>query len=212
MKTSISFLGSVDSAKTISFIDKSSADFIHIDVADGLMVNNTTPFTKEIMTNLKESKKPKEVHLMTLHLKKFIDVFSLLKPETIIYEFEATTHHNQVIAYIKKKNTKAGIAIGPFTPLDSIRPYLKKIDIVLVMGIIPGYGGQKFIKETKEKIILLHDLIKKENAKCLISIDGGINEETIKELQNRKLDRIVAGSFIYKHADFNKQIEKLKGK
>ncbi len=209
MKTSVSFLGSVDPISTIIKIDKSKTDSIHIDVADGLLVNNTTPFCKEVITCLQKCRKPKEVHLMTLHLKKFIDAFSLLKPESIIYEFEATTHHNQLISYIKSKKTKVGIAIGPFTNLENIRPYLKKVDIVLVMAIIPGYGGQKFLEETVERINNLHNLIQKENANCLISVDGGINEHTIKKIAN-KIDCAVAGSFIYKQADFNKQIDKLK--
>lgn len=212
MKTSVSFLDSSYSfSKIIHLIDESTSDFIHIDVADGLFVNNRTFFTREMLEILKKSKKPKEVHLMTLHLKQFIDVFCYVNPEIIIYEFEATTNHNKLISYIKNKNIKVGIAISPLTDIELLIPYLKKIDLVLIMAIIPGYGGQKFLKETEERINVLLNLKKEKKATFEISVDGGINEKTIQCVKN-KLDRVVAGSFIHKSADFNQQLEKLKGK
>lgn len=211
MKTSISFLSSQYSFdKTIELINKSKADFIHVDVMDGLFVNNRTPFDKSMLDTLKNSRKPKEVHLMTLHLKKFIDVFSYIKPESIIYEFEATTDHNKLIKYIKSKEVKVGIAINPLTNIDLLIPYLKKIDIILVMSVIPGYGGQKFLKETTERISYLEKIREEQDLHFVISVDGGISEDTIKSLKENKLDRIVAGSYVCKSANFDKQIEKLE--
>lgn len=211
MKISVSFLKSRYSFfKTLSLLENSPADYLHVDVMDGLFVNNRTPFCKEQLDDLKESKKPKEVHLMTLHLKKFVDVFSYIEPEIIVYEFEATTKHNALISYIKEKKCKVGIAISPLTDLDLLKPYLKKIDMVLVMSVIPGYGGQKFIPETIERIEKLKDIRKEKKLKFLIHVDGGVNEETIRELKKVKPDRVVVGSYVCEAADFNKQIEKLR--
>ena len=118
MEVAITFLKSNNNFnKTIELINQSQADFLHVDVIDGLFVNNTTPFDKGKLEVLKKSQKRKEVHLMTLHLEKFIDVFSYINPECIIYEFEATTHHNKIIKYIKDKNCQVGIAISPLTNL-----------------------------------------------------------------------------------------------
>lgn len=211
MKTSISFLNShYTFDKTVKLINESTASFIHVDVMDGLFVNNVTPFNKDMLDTLKNSKKPKEVHLMTLHLKKFIDVFMYINPECIIYEFEATSNHEKLIQYIKSKKVKVGIAINPFTNIDLLVPYLKKIDMVLVMSVIPGYGGQKFIKETVEKLVYLQKIREEKQFSFLLSVDGGINEEAIEYLKDISLDRVVAGSYVCKTADFNKQIQKLE--
>ncbi len=211
MKTSISFLNSHYSfTKTIEKINESKASFIHVDVMDGLFVNNTTPFDKNMLDLLKKSKKPKEVHFMTLHLKKFIDVFSYIEPEIIIYEFEATTNHNAFIKHIKSKNCKVGIAIGPLTDISLLEPFLKKIDLVLVMSVIPGYGGQKFLMETVDRIKTLQKIREEKKLDFEISVDGGVNEETFAHLKNSSLDRVVVGSYVCKSADFDKQIDKLK--
>ncbi len=210
MKTSISFLSSnYDFFKTIDLINDSIADYIHVDVMDGLFVNNKTPFDKKMLVYLKESKKSKDVHLMTLHLKKFIDLFSYIEPEYITYPLEATTNHLEFIEYIKEKKCKAGLAISPLTDINKLIPYLNKVDLILVMSVIPGYGGQEFLKETPRRIKKLLELKKEYKAKFKISVDGGINEESIP-LVKGMLDMVVAGSYVCKHTDFNKQINKLK--
>lgn len=213
MKVGVSFLKNpYEFSKIISMIDLSNADFIHVDVADGLFVNNRTPFDKTKLDILKKSKKPKEVHLMTLHLEKFIDVFSYIEPECITYEFEATTHHNKIIKYIKEKNCQVGIAISILTELEKLEPFLKKIDQVLVMSIIPGYGGQKFVDSTIEKVQKLLELKEKYKANFIINIDGGINKESVEKLKEVSLDRIVAGSYICNSPNFNEKINTLKNK
>lgn len=210
MKTSISFLSSSYSfSKTIELINISKADFIHIDVMDGLFVNNRTPFQKEMLDILKKSKKAKEVHLMTLHLKQFIDVFSYIEPEIIIYEYEATSNHEEIIEYIKEKNCKVGIAINPLTDIEKITPYLKKVDMVLIMSVIPGYGGQQFIKATKNRILELQNLRDKKELSYLIHVDGGIDDKVMPCLKDTKIDRVVLGSYVCKSANFDKQIEKV---
>ncbi len=212
MKVSVSFLGTSNFYKTIESINKSTADYIHVDVADGLLVNNRTPFDKTMLDALKKSKKKKEVHLMTLHLKKFIEVFSYIKPEYIIYEFEATTKHKEIIKYIKEQNCKVGIAISPLTKLEALEPYLKKIDQVLVMSIIPGYGGQKFLKDTPERIKKIIELREKCKANFMVNVDGGINKESMECLKDIPLDRVASGSYIWKSVNFDERIKILKSR
>lgn len=211
MKIAISFLSSrYDFTKTIELINKTSADYIHVDVMDGLFVNNTTPFNKNMLDILKSSKKKKDIHLMTLHVKQFVDVFSYLKPEYITYQFEALTNHNEMINYIKEKGCKVGISINPLTNIEDLDPYLNKIDLVLVMSVIPGYGGQKFLKETPERIKELKKRKKEQNAKFKISVDGGMNEETIQCLKKSKPNMIVTGSYVCKSTNFEEKIESLR--
>lgn len=211
MKIGISFLKSnYDFYKTIELIDKSNADFIHVDVMDGLFVNNKTIYDKQMIISLKEAKKPKDVHLMTLHLEKYIDLFSYINPEYITFQYEATTKINEMIDYIKSKNCKVGIAINPLTEVDVLIPYLNKIDLVLIMSVIPGYGGQKFIRTSVDKIEKLYDLRDKYKANFKINIDGGINDKTISTIPHEKLDIAVSGSYVCKDNDFNKKIATLK--
>lgn len=211
MKVSVSFLNSLYSFnKTIKKINESNANYIHVDVMDGIFVNNITYFDKDMLKELKNSKKEKEVHLMTLNLKKYIDLFSFIKPMIIYYEFEATTNHNKVIKYIKDKGCKVGIAINPFTDMDSLKPYLKKIDAVLIMSVIPGYGSQKFLDDTSSRISELENLRKKTKTKFLINVDGGVNNETLSTLKDNSIDIVVAGSYICNCENYNKKIDELK--
>lgn len=211
MKVGISFLSRTESFyKTIDRINASSADYIHIDVADGLFVNNRTPFDRNMLDYLKSSKKKKDVHLMTLHIKQFVDVFSYLNPEYITYSFEATTKHTSIIKYIKEKKCKVGLAVGPLTELSSILPYLKKIDQVLIMSIIPGYGGQKFIPNILSKIEELVKIRKEQNLHFIINIDGGINIDSLPLLKDVPLDMVVAGSYVCKSINYDERISHLK--
>jgi len=209
MKTSITFLKSIDSfSNTINKINETDASMIHIDVMDGLFVKSVTPFDKEKLEILKNKKKL-EVHLMTLHLKKFIDVFSSLNPEYITFQFEATCDVLEYINYIKGKNIKVGIAISPLTNLEELKPFLSLIDLVIVMGVIPGYGGQKFIKTTTDRVDELYNYRKSNKLKYLISVDGGINDKTAIKVKEAGADVLVAGSYIFKN-DIKKAVKSLE--
>ncbi len=211
MKTAITFLKCNQGFfKTIDLINASSTDYIHVDVIDGLFAANKTFIDQKMFQYLKESPKPKDVHLMTLHLKKYIDVYSNLNPFSITYQFEATTNHQETIDYIKSKNCKVGIAISPLTDLEELMPYLNQIDLILVMTIIPGYGGQKCIPETKERVEKLDQIRKEKKYTYLISVDGGINDKTIAYFKNAQLDIAVSGTYIVNSDSFDKQIESLK--
>lgn len=207
---SISFLKSdYDFYETIDKINKSNADYIHVDIMDGLFVSNKTRFDKEMLDYLKSSKTKCDVHLMTLHLKEYVDIFSYLDPEFITFEFEASTNPNDIIDYIRNKGVGVGIAINPFTEIEAVLPFINAVDLILVMSVIPGYGGQEFIKSTSKKIEKLYKLREEYKANFKISIDGGINDEAIKILNKDYLDIVVSGSYVCKSADFNEKIEKI---
>ncbi len=211
MKISISFLKSCyDFKKTIDLINKSNADYIHIDVVDGLFSNSKTNFTKNKINYLKKIPKKKDVHLMTLHLKDYIDVFSLIKPEFITFQFESTTNHLEIINYIKSKNIKVGLAISPFTNLKEITPFLSELDLVLIMSVIPGYGGQKFIIREVKKVKELNKLKEKNKYNFLINVDGGIDYDKAKILKTIGANIIVAGSYVCNNYNFDENIDKLK--
>jgi len=211
MKTSISFLKSdYDFYETIDKINKSNADYIHLDIMDGLFVNNKTKFDKSMLDYLKSSKTKRDVHLMTLNLKNYIDVFSYVNPEFITFELEASTNPEEIIDYIKSKGINVGIAINPFTEVDAILPFINTVDLILIMSVIPGYGGQKFITSTSKKIEKLYKFREEYKANFKISVDGGITDQTIKLLNKNYLDIVVSGSYVCQSADFNEKINRLR--
>ncbi len=212
MKISVSFLKSNHHlATTLEQIANSKADSIHVDVMDGLFVTTKTDFTKEKLELLKQNKKPKEVHLMTLHLKNYIDFFASIHPECIIFPYEATTNVEEIIQYIKEKGIKVGIALNPFSDVLLIAPFMHTIDEVVIMSVIPGYGGQKFLPVAIEKINQLYELREKNKAHFLINVDGGIDDQTIQFIAS-KVDMAVSGSYVLNGMDINLQIDKLKKK
>lgn len=212
MKVSVSFLKSnFNFEKTVDLLEQSNADLIHVDVADGLLVNSRTNFTKEQFMYLKKNKKPKEVHLMTLHIKNYIDCFSFIQPECFILSYESSANIEEMISYVKEKGIKVGVSINPFTEVDCLLPLIHTLDQIMVMSVIPGYGGQKFLPVAISKIRQLVQIKKDYKANFLISVDGGITDETLKMI-DAELDVVVSGSFICQSSDYNKQIEKLKEK
>lgn len=210
MKVSASFLSIKDNIKSnINVLDKSTIDYLHLDIMDGKFVQNKTFNIDEIRDLLSDTTKPKDVHLMVSDIKKYIDDFSTLNPEYITFHFEATYASEEIIEYIKSKNIKVGISINPHTSIESIIPYLPLIDLVLIMSVEPGMGGQTFIEEVVSKINILNKLRDdNEYYNYVIEVDGGINDETIKLCSNA--DIIVVGSFITDSNNYQEQIDKLK--
>lgn len=210
MKVSASFLSIKDNIKSnINVLDKSTIDYLHLDIMDGKFVQNKTFNIDEIRDLLSDTTKPKDVHLMVSDIKKYIDDFSTLNPEYITFHFEATYDSEEIIEYIKSKNIKVGISINPHTSIESIIPYLPLIDLVLIMSVEPGMGGQTFIEEVVSKINILNKLRDdNEYYNYVIEVDGGINDETIKLCSNA--DIIVVGSFITDSNNYQEQIDKLK--
>ena len=182
-------------------------DFIHVDVMDGIFVENKTMPYDSYYEVLKYSLKPFDVHLMVSDVKKYIDYYSELKPSFITFHFEAVSDVRSIINYIKELGIKVGMSIKPTTSIEEIQDYLKYLDLILVMSVEPGRGGQKFIPSTEKKIDVLYDTRQINNYNYLIEVDGGINDETINMC--KYADICVVGSFITK-GNYQEQIEKLK--
>lgn len=202
-----------DAPKVINRLIESEADYIHYDVMDGKFVSNTS-FPIEEFRFHKQNVSSSiifDVHLMTYDLfenvKKYSDGASFI---TFHYEAIEENRIDELIDYIHSLNVRAGISICPDTKVEVLLPYLNKIDLVLVMSVVPGKGGQSFMPISLDKISYLDNYRKVNNLNYLIEVDGGINEETSKLVKERNVDILVAGSFIIKSSDYLSQIRKLK--
>ena len=189
-------------------IDGLNIDYIHVDVMDGIFVDNKTPDFEYFYNITKFTTKPKDVHLMVSDVKKYIDIYSRLNPEFITIHYEASSDVLSVINYIHNLGIKASLAINPTTQISEILPYLNDLDMVLVMSVEPGRGGQAFIEESVEKIEQLYLLRESNNYKYIIEVDGGVNNETIKKCS--KCDISVVGSYITKN-NYEESIRNLRG-
>ena len=188
-------------------IDGLDVDYIHVDVMDGIFVENKTFGFDEFYDMVRFTKKPKDIHLMVSDVKKYIDNFSKLSPEYISFHYEATNDVLGVINYIHNLGIKASLAINPSTQTSEILDYLKYLDMVLVMSVEPGRGGQTFIEDSTKKVEQLYMLRENEGYNYKIEVDGGVNNETIKKCE--KVDICVVGSYITKN-DYEKSIRNLR--
>lgn len=191
-------------------VESSGADVIHCDIMDGHFVPNIT-FGPDIVKKVNEiTELPLDVHLMINSPDKYIKNFCDAGADYISVHFENNIHLNRLINYIKSFNVKAGVVINPSTPVNSLYEIISDVDFVLVMSVNPGFGGQKFIKNSIDKIKELKELINKKNPKCLIEIDGGIGEDNIKMLADTGVDMFVCGASIFKAENIKEKTKKLK--
>ena len=208
MEISTSILSvKTDLKEAIDKLNKVDTDYLHIDIMDGNFVSNTTWHASSLVDSLKDNTKPLDVHLMVSDVISYVEEFSRLNPSFITFHLEATDDINKVINYIKARDIKVGLAIKPNTKIEELYPFLPYIDLVLVMSVEPGYGGQPFIMSTIDKVNKLYDYRKEVGLDYLIEVDGGITDKTIKLVYN--VDIAVSGSFITNN-DYQESINKLK--
>lgn len=191
--------------------EKAGAKYIHIDAMDGNFVDNLTLGPNIVQAIRPHTKLPLDCHLMVENPEKFIPSFAKAGADIISIHVEATKHIHGALQLIKKEQVAAGVVINPGTPVDAIKAVLGDVDLVLVMTVNPGFGGQSFIKSTVDKIKELNELRKKHNYRYLIEVDGGITDQTIKVCHQAGADIFVAGSYLYGADDMERAFQKLEG-
>jgi len=196
--------------KEVELINNSAADWFHIDVMDGIFVPNLTFGMPVIKAIKKYATKPFDVHLMIVEPDKFIEEFAAAGADILTVHYEACPHLHRTIQQIKLAGMKAGVAINPHTSTHLLENIINDIDLVLIMSVNPGFGGQSFIENTYNKIKQVRQLIKTKNANTLIEIDGGVTSTNARRLIDAGANVLVAGNFIFKSENPKNTIKELK--
>lgn len=194
----------------LEMINNSQADWLHLDIMDGVFVPNIS-FGFPILNRLKEkTSKPLDVHLMIVEPEKFIPEVAAFGAFSMNVHYEACTHLHRVIDEIKKFGMKAAVTLNPHTPIILLEDIINDLDMVLIMSVNPGFGGQKFIEHSIDKVRDLKELILRKNSNAIIEVDGGVNIHTGKQLVEAGADVLVAGSFVFASNNPIKTIQDLK--
>lgn len=194
----------------IEMINNSDADYVHCDVMDGVFVPNISFGIPVIQAVGEISKKPLDVHLMIVNPEKYVEDFYKAGASIITVHYEACPHLHRVVQQIKNLGIKASVCLNPHTPVHLLEDILPDLDMVLLMSVNPGFGGQKFIENTCKKASELKEMILRRNLETLIEVDGGVNFEVGKKLYDSGVDILVAGSFVFNSENPDETIARLK--
>jgi len=197
-------------AQDVSAICDAGCDYVHVDVMDGHFVPNLTIGPVVVNAVKKAATKPLDIHLMVENNTFFVDLFAPLQPEFISFHIEEEKHVHRLIQKIRSLGIRPAVTLNPHTPPEGIEYILEDIDMVLLMSVNPGFGGQKFIQSVIPKAYRLKELIEKNNPNCLIEVDGGVNDKNVHELKKAGVDIVVAGSYVFKHENYKKAIKNLQ--
>ena len=197
-------------SKDIEMVNRSQADWFHLDIMDGVFVPNISYGLPVVSQIKKMATKPLDVHLMIVQPERYVEAFHKAGADILTIHYEACTHLHRTIQQIKAQGMKAGVSLNPHTPVSLLEDVIEDIDVILLMSVNPGFGGQSFIEQTINKVDKLKKLIMESNSHTLIEIDGGVNFETGKRLVNAGADALVAGSFVFNSPDPEANIKGLK--
>jgi len=196
--------------RDVEMINNSEADWFHVDVMDGVFVPNISFGFPVIAAINKHAKKPLDVHIMIVNPDQFVEEFAKVGTAILTVHYEACTHLHRTIQLIKSHGMKAGVALNPHTNIELLEDVINELDLVLIMSVNPGFGGQNFIEGAIDKVRKLKALIERKNANVIIEVDGGVNLETGARLVEAGADALVAGSFVFNSSNPTQTIADLK--
>ncbi len=196
--------------REIQMLNRSQADWIHLDVMDGVFVPNIS-FGMPVIKRVRQlSEKPLDVHLMIVQPERYIHTFKEVGADLLTVHWEASTHLHRTISQIKEEGMLAGVALNPHTPVAGLEDIINDVNLVLIMSVNPGFGGQKFIKRALHKISELREMIERNSSEALIEVDGGVCQDNIADIVSAGADAVVAGNAVFKAEDPEIAIQNLK--